>query len=86
MGAGLCLELSCGFGSWRQWEDQGGEGGNRRGGSSYPTWLVWNLGFGFAVSPILVWPGVWHQSELRAALLTSYIVSLREVLPVCHST
>lgn len=84
MGAGLCSELSCEFGSWRQWEDQGG--GKGRGGSSCSTWLVWNLGFGFAVVPILVWPGVCHQSELRVALLTSYIVSLWEVLPVCHST
>lgn len=74
MGAGLCSELSCEFGSWRQWEDQGG--GEGRGGSSCSTWLVWNLGFGFAVVPNLVWPGVCHQSELRAALPTSYIVSL----------
>lgn len=80
LGAGLCSGLSWEFGSWRKGADQG-VGGKAEVAEAAPRGWFGIWGLVFALVPILAWPGVCHQSGPRAALLTGYIVSLREVLP-----
>lgn len=82
MGAGLCSELSCEFGSWRQWEDQGGWERQRWQQLFHVAGLEFGLWFCCGTKSALA-RGV---SSVRTEGSFADELHRISLLPVCHST